>query len=47
LTGISSLIADGTIRPIIDNTYPLNQVSEAYDHLADGHAVGKIVVTVK
>lgn len=46
-TEISSLIADGTIRPINDSTYPLNQVSEAYDHLADGHAVGKIAVTVK
>lgn len=47
LAELSALIDARAIRPVIDSTFPLSLVSEAYDHLADGHAVGKIIVTVK
>lgn len=47
LAKIATLIDDGTIKPIIDSEYPMSEVPKAYDHLADGHAVGKIVVKVK
>ena len=47
LTELSALIEAGVVEPVIDSTYPLSAVSEAYEHLADGHAVGKIVVALK
>jgi NADPH:quinone reductase-like Zn-dependent oxidoreductase len=36
----------GAITPAIDRTYPLSQAAEAVRHLADGHARGKVVITV-
>jgi NADPH:quinone reductase-like Zn-dependent oxidoreductase len=36
----------GAITPAIDRTYPLSQAAAAVRHLADGHARGKVVVTL-
>ncbi|MCY0146170.1 NADP-dependent oxidoreductase [Hoeflea sp. G2-23] len=47
LAELSALIEAGTVKPVIDSSYELSAVSEAYDHLADGHAAGKIVVTIR
>jgi NADPH:quinone reductase-like Zn-dependent oxidoreductase len=47
LAELGELISDGIVKPIIDSVYPMDQVSAAYDQLATGRAVGKIVVTVK
>ena len=47
LAKIAALIDQGLVKPVIDSTYGLDQISAAYDHLADGHAIGKIVVNVK
>lgn len=47
LTELSALIEAGVVKPVIDSTYQLSAVSDAYEHLADGHAVGKIVVALK
>lgn len=47
LAQLGALIEAGTVKPVIDSTYSLSNASDAYEHLADGHAVGKIVVTVK
>ena len=47
LAELGKLISDGTVKPVIDSVYPMEQVQEAYDRLATGRAVGKIVVTVK
>lgn len=47
LAEIAALVDNGTIRPIIDSIYSMSDVSQAYDHLADGHAVGKVVVKVQ
>jgi len=47
LTQLGGLIEKGIVKPVIDSSYKLTEVSAAYDKLADGHAVGKIVVTVK
>lgn len=44
---LADLISEGTLKPVIDSTFDFEDVAKAYDHLADGHAVGKIVVTVK
>ena len=46
LAELGSLIESGIVTPVIDSTYPMDQTGAAYEALADGHAVGKIVVTV-
>lgn len=46
LAELGDLIKDGIVTTVIDSTYPMAQVAEAYDSLNEGHAVGKIVITV-
>ena len=36
----------GTIRPIVDRSYPLREVRAAVRALADGHSRGKAVIKV-
>ena len=37
----------GTVRTVIDSTFAMNQAADAFDKLANGRAVGKIMITVK
>ncbi len=46
LTLIRDLIEAGKITPVIDSTYPLSEAAAAMRHLEQGHARGKIVITV-
>jgi NADPH:quinone reductase-like Zn-dependent oxidoreductase len=46
LADLGKLIEDGKVKPVIDSTYPMDQAADAYAALKDGHAVGKIVVTI-
>ena len=46
LLTLTELIEAGTLTPVIDRTYPLIEAPDAIRHLAEGHAAGKIVVTV-
>jgi NADPH:quinone reductase-like Zn-dependent oxidoreductase len=46
LAHLGSLLEAGTIRSVIDRTYPLEQLPDALAYLGEGHARGKIVVTV-
>lgn len=39
-------IEAGQVRPIIDRTYPLDRAADALRYLIDGHAAGKVVVTI-
>ena len=43
---LNDLIADGKVKPVIDRRYDLSQIADAFRYLGDGHARGKIVVTV-
>ena len=43
---LASLLEAGTISSVIDRTYPLEQAPDALAHLGEGHARGKLVVTV-
>lgn len=43
---LKAQIEAGTIRPIIDRTYPLAEAAAAHTHSETGHAVGKIVITI-
>jgi NADPH:quinone reductase-like Zn-dependent oxidoreductase len=43
---LAGLVEAGTVTPVIDRTYPLIEVPEAIRYLEEGHARGKVVVTV-
>ncbi len=43
---LKELIAAGTVRPVIDRTYPLSQVVDALRRVGDGEARGKVVITM-
>ena len=45
LVTLRELIESGSVRPIIDRTYPLGQARDAFRHLESGHTQGKIVLT--
>jgi NADPH:quinone reductase-like Zn-dependent oxidoreductase len=43
---LGELIESGKVTPVIDRTYPLAEVPEAMRYLEEGHARGKVVITV-
>ncbi len=43
---LRDMIESGAIAPAIDRSYPLSQAPAAIRHLAEGHARGKVVVTI-
>ena len=47
LAELAKLVSDGTVRTVIDSTFAMNQAADAFDKLATGRAVGKIMITVK
>ena len=46
LVTLTELIDAGSVTPVIDRTYPLIEAPDAIRYLEEGHARGKIVVTV-
>jgi NADPH:quinone reductase-like Zn-dependent oxidoreductase len=46
LEEITRLIEAGAVTPVIDRAYPLAEAPAAIRYLAEGHAAGKVVVTV-
>ncbi|HEX7856384.1 MAG TPA: NADP-dependent oxidoreductase [Sphingobium sp.] len=44
---ITKLIEDGTIRPVVDRTFPFEQLNDAFAYIETGRAKGKVVVTLK
>jgi NADPH:quinone reductase-like Zn-dependent oxidoreductase len=43
---LKDLIEAGKVTPVIDRTYPMSEVPEAIRYMRDGHARGKLVITV-
>jgi NADPH:quinone reductase-like Zn-dependent oxidoreductase len=43
---LKELIEAGKLTPVIDRTYSLSVVPEAIRYLEEGHARGKVVITV-
>ena len=46
LAFIKELLEAGKVRPVIDRCYPLSEVADAMRYLEEGHAQGKVVITV-
>ena len=46
LEAMTRLIESGDVTPVIDRTYALTDAPDAIHYLAEGHAAGKVVVTV-
>jgi NADPH:quinone reductase-like Zn-dependent oxidoreductase len=47
LVFLSELLEAGKVVPVIDRRYPLCDVAEAIRYLEQGHAQGKVVITVQ
>jgi len=43
---LQGLMEEEKLRPVIDKQYELSRLGDAFRHLAEGHAKGKIAVTV-
>ena len=46
LAALRELIEAGAVMPVIDRTYPLSETAAAIRYVQDGHARGKVVITV-
>jgi NADPH:quinone reductase-like Zn-dependent oxidoreductase len=44
---LKELFEAGKVVPVIDRRYPLSEVPEALRYLEEGHALGKVVITVE
>jgi NADPH:quinone reductase-like Zn-dependent oxidoreductase len=44
---IKELLESGKVVPVIDRTYPLSEVPAAIRYLEEGHAKGKVVITME
>jgi len=46
LTILGELMSTGKVTPVIAKRYGLNEVPQALRYLEEGHAQGKVVITV-
>lgn len=46
LLAITELVQAGKVVPVIDKTFPLSETPEAMRYVGQGHAKGKVVITV-
>jgi NADPH:quinone reductase-like Zn-dependent oxidoreductase len=42
-----TLIGSGEFRPVIDRTYPLDQIVEAYRYVEAGQKTGNVVISLE
>lgn len=47
LAYMKELIEAGEVVPVIDKSYPLSEIAEAFRYFEEDHPTGKVVITVK
>ena len=43
---LGDLLESGKVKPAIERVYPFAQVADALQYMGEGHARGKLVVTL-
>lgn len=43
----AGMLADGTLRPLVDRTYPLDEIAAAYQHVESGTKLGSVLLAVQ
>ncbi|GGL15798.1 NADPH:quinone reductase [Sphaerisporangium melleum] len=46
LVALTSFIEDGKVTPVIDRRYPFEEIPAAVEYVEQGHAPGKVVITL-
>ena len=46
LMTLRELLEEGTIRPVVERSYPLREAADALRYLGEGHARGKLVIAM-
>ena len=46
LVVLQGLLAAGTVTPVVERCYALGEAADAFRYLGEGHAQGKLVVTM-
>ena len=47
LTVLADMMQSGKVKPVIDRTYKLSEVHQAIRYLEEGHARGKVIISVE
>jgi len=46
LTFIKDLVEKGSFRPVVDKTYPLDKIAEAFNYVLTGEKIGNVIITM-
>ncbi len=46
LVVLKDLVEAGAVTPVLGRTYPLSRTAQALDHVGEGHAQGKVAITL-
>ena len=46
LTELANMVENGSLKPVVDKIYTLDDFEQAYAHLATGRTKGKVAITV-
>ena len=46
MEALRELLEAGKVKPVVDRRYPLSEIADAFGYMGEGHAQGKVVITV-